>query len=76
MSTLMIINYVLGIVILSTALPGLFKSPPQTKQDVIGLTIILVIGVALGFIGFVSLLIFVVVRDIIRKFNSLPWRDK
>ena len=76
MSLLIFFNYIIGITILSVALPNLFKLPVQTKQDVIELTAILVIGVALGFVGWVSLLIFAGVRDVIREFNSLPWREK
>jgi len=76
MSILIFFNYVIGIAIIAAALPDLFKLPVKTKQDMIERTTFLVIGVALGFIGFVSLLIFVGVPELIRKFNSLPWRGK
>ena len=76
MSMLIFFNYIIGIVIIAAILPDLFKLSVKTKQDVIELTTFLVIGVALGFIGFVSLLIFVGVQELIRKFNNLPWRKK
>jgi hypothetical protein len=76
MSMLIFLNYVLGITILAVALPDLFKLPVQTKWDMMERTTFLVIGGALGFIGWILLLIFVVVQELIRKFNSLPWREK
>jgi H+/Cl- antiporter ClcA len=76
MSLLIFFNYIIGIMILAATPPDLFKLPVKTKQDMIERTTFWVIGVALGFVGWVLLLIFAGVRDVIREFNSLPWREK
>jgi hypothetical protein len=76
MLLLILINFILGAALTLTQLPTLLAMPMHTKADVLGTVGVILTCLLIGIIGIVLMRVVCDVYSIVKKFNSLPWREK